>query len=272
MIQVEGIRLEDFVWQLAKAIEEGQDSVCGPMDRNATPREFLVDAWQQGLLEEQDVLAGSRPLERRTAARIVHQFLVSICKEADETDWGEAKNLLDLYDCRTCANHVAQVYAKGIMCGVKENVFGMREVLSAVEADEIIVRAADRDKRLCNAGRASQTHAAKRLTESETEKLLAKEACLQAMSDEDTAAESIVWIDVRSDSAYEQAHLPGALHLPLVKLLENPAVLPTDKNRMLVFYCENGHQSELAAAQAIESGFVKVYYSAIFSEKITRFM
>lgn len=94
----------------------------------------------RGWLEEIDELEQDSPLERRSAARIIHQFLKLECGERDEANWEAAKVLLDLYDCRVCVNHVAQVYVKGIMEPAMEHIFGMRMGVNAAEAKDIIAR------------------------------------------------------------------------------------------------------------------------------------
>ncbi|MGW8193603.1 MAG: rhodanese-like domain-containing protein [Desulforhopalus sp.] len=45
-------------------------------------------------------------------------------------------------------------------------------------------------------------------------------------------------VDARPKSRYDQAHLPGAVSIPVSKLKEKKgAVLPADKDKLLVFYC-----------------------------------
>jgi hypothetical protein len=44
--------------------------------------------------------------------------------------------------------------------------------------------------------------------------------------------------DARPESRYQQAHLPGALNIPVPLLKEKKeAVLPKDKDTLLIFYC-----------------------------------
>lgn len=66
-----------------------------------------------GYLHDEEMTA-DRPLVRADAARIVHLYL----KEKgykDISDIEKASVLRDLYDCRVCVNHIAQVYLRGIM-------------------------------------------------------------------------------------------------------------------------------------------------------------
>lgn len=49
---------------------------------------------------------------------------------------------------------------------------------------------------------------------------------------------SFTLVDARPKSRYDQAHLPGAINIPVPMLKEKgEAVLPKDKNELLIFYC-----------------------------------
>ena len=69
----------------------------------------------RGWLEDSDERQSQFPLNRQTAARIIHQFLRIECNFQDLPDITPATVLKDLYNCRVCANHIAQVYTLGIM-------------------------------------------------------------------------------------------------------------------------------------------------------------
>ena len=57
-------------------------------------------------------------------------------------------------------------------------------------------------------------------------------------------------IDVRQESEYELAHIPGARLMPLAEVESQLFSLPTDRD--LVFYCHNGGRSQWAASLAGE--------------------
>ena len=87
-----------------------------------TLSELLRYGHFRGWLEDSDERHPENLLNRQTAARIIHQFLVVELHMSDVADISAAEKLRDLYTCRVCANHIAQVYARGIM--------GAEEVLS----------------------------------------------------------------------------------------------------------------------------------------------
>ena len=59
-------------------------------------------------------------------------------------------------------------------------------------------------------------------------------------------AKSVSLVDVRSASEYKQAHLSGAVHIPLGYLADRVAELPTD--RPIVVQCQSGARSSIAAS------------------------
>ena len=74
----------------------------------------------RGWLEDADERNPTAPLNRQTAARITHEFLRLELNIPDLQNISPAKRLKDLYTCRVCANHIAQVYCRGIMDAKKE--------------------------------------------------------------------------------------------------------------------------------------------------------
>ena len=99
----------------------------------------------RGWLEDQDERHPETPLNRQSAARIIHQFLWIECKVPDLADISSATCLKDLYTCRVCANHIAQVYARGIMDAeeIEDNgqlvlIFNHLRLVTKEELNEII--------------------------------------------------------------------------------------------------------------------------------------
>ncbi len=95
-------------------------------------------------------ISPAEPMERRHVAKSVHEYLLNTLHEADEENWDAAKELQDLYDCRVCVQHIAQVYVKGIMEATEENdeLFGGRKPITKEETAVIIERVLDKSKRV----------------------------------------------------------------------------------------------------------------------------
>jgi len=79
-----------------------------------TLSELLRYGHFRGWLEDSDELHPKTLLNRQTAARIIHQFMVVELHVPDIADISTAEKLRDLYTCRVCANHIAQVYVRGM--------------------------------------------------------------------------------------------------------------------------------------------------------------
>ena len=117
-----------------------------PKPASALSKEELLHyAHFRGWIEDDDERHPNASLNRQTAARIAHQFLRIECNLPDIEDISPAAILKDLYNCRVCANHIAQIYLRGIMCAQEyqtENqtvqIFNHLETISQHEAEEIL--------------------------------------------------------------------------------------------------------------------------------------
>lgn len=235
---------EEFVTMIWKQLKEEEGLV--PFSQQLLS---LSDyGHRRGWLEDQDVTDWKTGMKRMTAARIVHEFLNKERHEADEGNWQGAENLKDLYDCHTCVNHVAQVYAKGIMEPVGGGqLFGMRLELTSEEAEAIVSRIFSKDKRRIPKATNSRQNMAVRFSLQEA---------LIHLSEEEKA----MLIDVRTPREYEEKHLPGAILIPMTEIIKNPHGITDDRGKALYFYCGQGYQSEIAANCVAEAGYEKVFY------------
>lgn len=93
---------EEFIEKLCLAF--GEDT-CGIYGRGR----------REGWLEQEDDLFRKDNITRKNVARILHMYLLKVKGIKDLPDISKAEVLRDLYDCRVCANHVAQMYLRGIM-------------------------------------------------------------------------------------------------------------------------------------------------------------
>ncbi|MEJ2699851.1 MAG: rhodanese-like domain-containing protein [Desulfuromonadales bacterium] len=80
----------------------------------------------------------------------------------------------------------------------------------------------------------------------------------------DSNAPAFLLVDARNPEEYHQAHIPGAINIPVAKFERFTGLLPADKNTMLVFYC-NGvkcGKSKKAAEKALQLGYANVHVFA----------
>lgn len=190
------------------------------------------DVWQQS----------GEPIKRRTAAGMLH--LALLCAgEKDEESIEAALHLKDLYTCRTCVNHIAQVYAKGIMTEWSDGIFGVEEQITHQEAEKILQRVTNRQLR--KKPKPPVRGGWKTVLWQEAEQMLKENR-------------KILLVDVRSEEDYEQGHRRGSIHVPLQALFKNPYCVCADRAAILFLYCEKGCQSRIAAQILAQAGYGNV--------------
>ena len=62
-----------------------------------------------------------------------------------------------------------------------------------------------------------------------------------------------VIVDVREPNEWQEAHIPGAILMPLSTF--DPGAIPDAKGKHLVFHCRSGRRCGLAAEKAVAAGF-----------------
>ena len=76
---------------------------------------------------------------RKKAALILYAFMKDTLGLKD-IDWGAAKAFRDIYDCRVCANAIAQVCVRGIMLPKKPDYFGGELLMEDDELNNAVFR------------------------------------------------------------------------------------------------------------------------------------
>ncbi|MFN3826778.1 MAG: molybdopterin-synthase adenylyltransferase MoeB [Micavibrio sp.] len=66
-------------------------------------------------------------------------------------------------------------------------------------------------------------------------------------------------VDVREQDEWDQGHIPGAYHLPLSALSENPEIFSPHRKSTCVLYCQRGLRSRKAAEILLQAGFSDIY-------------
>lgn len=203
-------------------------------------------------------------MTRQNAAKTVHDWLRKVCLEPDDPDIEAALRLRDIYDCHACVEHVAQVYVKGIMTA-RGGLFGMKEEISEREALEIAERANEPAKRVRVGGVNAQVAAAGVLADERRTRIVDEPVSqpddeLSPQLDDGVTVYDLI-IDVRSAEEYAERHREGAVNVPLAEFLANPVAFVTDKDEKILFVCQKGIKSRIAAEAAIRHGFWKVCYA-----------
>ena len=101
--------------------------------------EFTEYGRKRGWLEEQDLTYANLKIDRRSLARIIHEFIRIELGVEDINDWSNAKKLKDLYDCRVCAKHVAQMVERNIIPPRKPDRFGLLDRVSGEEFQHLLL-------------------------------------------------------------------------------------------------------------------------------------
>jgi Rhodanese-related sulfurtransferase len=205
---------------------------------------YMDYALYKGIIEDYDLTNLSKPIERRSAARIVHEALLTEFGERDEYEWSAAENLKDLYSCRTCVMHIAQMYVKGIMLGRGPNLFDAAGSLTQAEAAAVVARMLDKDQRVPQTG--GRKFQSKHLSPDEAREL---------MFNDRTA----MLVDVRTNEDYKTGHIQGSISIPLQELSNNPFSVCGRKDTPIILYCQRGYRSSAAAQALIDAGFGRIY-------------
>lgn len=70
---------------------------------------------------------------------------------------------------------------------------------------------------------------------------------------------NVTIVDVRTESEYNEAHIPGAVLVPVESIGSEPPEALADKDATLLVYCRSGNRSRTASEKLIELGYTSVY-------------
>lgn len=111
------------------SVSEFVTTLYGITDKNRAPGDILKIAYSEGWLEARDISGAEKDIIRSDAARILHLYIREKLQLKDLPDISKAEVLKDLYDCRICVNHIAQVYLRGLVKPVSINTYSGRDLL-----------------------------------------------------------------------------------------------------------------------------------------------
>ena len=65
-------------------------------------------------------------------------------------------------------------------------------------------------------------------------------------------------LDVRTESEYNQGHIPNAILIPDTEIKEKAESIITDKNSLILVYCRSGNRSKKASEYLLELGYTNI--------------
>lgn len=65
-------------------------------------------------------------------------------------------------------------------------------------------------------------------------------------------------LDVRTQSEYDQAHIPNAILIPHDQITDLAEGQLTDKDQLILVYCRSGNRSKAASQSLVELGYTNV--------------
>ena len=78
--------------------------------------------------------------------------------------------------------------------------------------------------------------------------------------------DDFVFIDVRPQSAYNKAHISGAISIPSSQAIERIQAEFPDRNKVIFMYCETGGRAMVVAKQLVSLGYRNIYNTGGFSQ------
>ncbi|MBQ9979709.1 MAG: rhodanese-like domain-containing protein [Oscillospiraceae bacterium] len=72
------------------------------------------------------------------------------------------------------------------------------------------------------------------------------------------SAEDYVIVDVRTQSEYDEGHIPGAVLIPDTEIARRAEEELPDKGQLILVYCRSGRRSKLAADALAQIGYTNI--------------
>ena len=65
-------------------------------------------------------------------------------------------------------------------------------------------------------------------------------------------------IDARTQSEYDEGHIPGAILIPEYEIADRAEKELPDKDQLILVYCRSGRRSKIAAEELVKLGYANV--------------
>ena len=206
------------------------------------------------------------PLDRKTAAAYAHSFLLNAIGEEDEAEIDPAFKLADIYECKVCSMHIAQVYCKGIMeakeCKDNESrlYFDLAAYVDETEQDLIIRRMLDPHERVRHgdvrgpAGMEPNGREPNSYEHAGNGSRIVRHINISTLKNLDA-----LFVDIRSRSEYELGTVYEGINIPMDELIRNPYCLPCDIEANVVVWSNDASRSEIVSKCLADAGYISVF-------------
>lgn len=209
---------------------------------------YIKEAYDRDIVIGNDLDTLDSPLIRRFAARIGLEALRSLWKEEDEENILAADKLEDLYSCNQCVWSVAQVFMKGIMIGMPDNLFHGDDNFTRAEACVVIMRMIDPELRVPQKIE---------LPEEVENGIITPDEALRLSN----TYQNVLLVDVRPAEAFAAGHIPNSTNIPLSDIMNNLSLtaIANTEDPIVIVYCQKGVTSLKAYEILKEAGYANVF-------------
>lgn len=97
------------------------------------------------------------------------------------------------------------------------------------------------------------------LSESEDTKAKYKKITAEEAKKRMDENDSLIIVDVRSESEYAEKHIAGAILIPNETIIDKMPELLPDPDAEILIYCRSGNRSRQAANKLIDLGYTNIY-------------
>ena len=217
-------------------------------------------------------------LLRKQAALIIHEFLYNVLQEPDEEDTDAAFELADIYECRICTMHIAQVYCKGIMSA--EGAFELMRPVNEDDAEKFIRRVFCKSERIeykkiretfVNAEFDRKKDIGQVLT-AKSENTGDNELAVQESIGKQPAGNTIaegrknIRIDIRSKAEYDLGHPEDTINIPMDTIVRDPHCVSEDNGIRITIFCNDSDRGRIVEKCLKEAGYSQVSVKFIYEK------
>lgn len=82
---------------------------------------------------------------------------------------------------------------------------------------------------------------------------------ISAVKAREMMGEDVIILDVRTQSEFNEGHIPNAILLPYNDIKDKAGTIMPDTDKTILVYCRSGRRSELAVKDLINMGYTNVY-------------